>query len=146
MTPPSIHFTTYSSSVEETLALAAELVQSIQGRGIISLEGPLGAGKTHFVKGIAAALEIKEEVTSPTFTLLHSYGANEKRLHHLDFYRLKEEAEAIDLGLEDYFSESLTIIEWGNKFPLLLPPETIRVIIKPRENEVREISYILPHS
>jgi tRNA threonylcarbamoyladenosine biosynthesis protein TsaE len=140
------NLTFLSSNVEETLALAAKLVQSLQGRSIISLEGPLGAGKTHFVKGIAVALGIKEEVTSPTFTLLQSYGAKEKRLHHLDFYRLKEEIEAIDLGLEDYFSENLTIIEWGDKFPFLLPPETIRIIIKPLENEMREISYIFPTS
>lgn len=136
----------YSSSVEETFALAAKLVKSIQGRGIISLEGPLGAGKTHFAKGVAAALGLEDEVTSPTFTLLQSYGLQGRRLHHLDFYRLKEEAEAVDLGLEDYFPEGLTIIEWGDKFPSLLPPETIRITIKPLENEMREISYSLPPS
>jgi tRNA threonylcarbamoyladenosine biosynthesis protein TsaE len=134
-------FTFHSLSVEETFALAAKLVKSIQSRGIISLEGPLGAGKTHFVKGVAVALGLEEEVTSPTFTLLQIYGSKEKRLHHLDFYRLKNEAEAIDLGLEDYFSEGLTIIEWGDKFPLLLPQETIRVTIKPLENNEREISW-----
>ena len=135
--------TFHSSSVEETFALAAKLVKSIQGRGIISLEGSLGAGKTHFVKGVAVALSLEEEVTSPTFTLLQIYGSKEKRLHHLDFYRLKNEAEAIDMGLEDYFSEGLTIIEWGDKFPSFLPPETIHVTIKPLENGIREVSWSL---
>ncbi|MCF7729413.1 MAG: tRNA (adenosine(37)-N6)-threonylcarbamoyltransferase complex ATPase subunit type 1 TsaE [Chthoniobacterales bacterium] len=138
LSKPSIF---YSSSVEETLTIASLLVKSIAGRGVISLEGPLGAGKTHFVKGVARALEIQEEVTSPTFTLLQIYGLENNRLYHFDFYRFNEESEALDLGLEDYFSEYLTLIEWGNKFPSLLPPETIRVIIEPLENGARMITW-----
>ena len=131
----------YSSSVEETFMIAARLVEFIAGRGIISLEGPLGAGKTYFVKGLAVALGIEEEVTSPTFTLLQIYGAKENVLHHFDFYRLNNESEAIHLGLDDYLSEHLSVIEWGDKFPWLLPPGIIRVIIKPLENGVREIAW-----
>ncbi len=123
------------------MTIASLLVKSIAGRGVISLEGPLGAGKTHFVKGVARALEIQEEVTSPTFTLLQIYGLENNRLYHFDFYRFNEESEALDLGLEDYFSEYLTLIEWGNKFPSLLPPETIRVIIEPLENGARMITW-----
>ena len=100
----------YSSSVEETNTIAAQLLQQLGKNSIISLEGPLGAGKTHFVKAIAAAIGIDNEVTSPTFTLLQSYGAPESYLHHGDFYRLQSEAEALDLGLDDYFEEGLTII------------------------------------
>jgi tRNA threonylcarbamoyladenosine biosynthesis protein TsaE len=92
------------------------------------------------VKGVARALEIDEEVTSPTFTLLQIYGSENNRLYHFDFYRFHEECEAADLGLEDYFAKNLTIIEWGDKFPSLLPPETIRVIITPLENGVRTIT------
>ncbi|OHE77089.1 MAG: tRNA (adenosine(37)-N6)-threonylcarbamoyltransferase complex ATPase subunit type 1 TsaE [Verrucomicrobia bacterium RIFCSPHIGHO2_12_FULL_41_10] len=112
---------------------------------VINLEGPLGAGKTHFVKGMALALGIEQEVTSPTFTLLHSYGKSENRLHHFDFYRLKSEFEAIDLGLDDYFSEGISVVEWGNKFPQLLPPATLHITITPLGEYEREFSYYQHH-
>jgi tRNA threonylcarbamoyladenosine biosynthesis protein TsaE len=130
----------YSSSVEETFAIAAHLVGMMEGRGVISLEGPLGAGKTYFVKGVAMALGLEETITSPTFTLLQIYGMRENFLYHFDFYRLNDQSETTHLGLDDYFSEYLTIIEWGDKFPLLLPLETVRVKIKPLQNGLREIT------
>lgn len=134
-------FSRYSSSLEQTEAIAHEIVFLLQGRGVISLEGPLGAGKTHFVKGAARALKINNEVTSPTFTLLHQYGSFPNSLYHLDFYRLNSEGEALDLGLEECFEEGMTIIEWGNKFLNLLPPGTLRVSLSPLENETRKISW-----
>lgn len=134
---PQLH---YSSSIEETFAIARDFITSLGGFGVISLEGPLGAGKTHFVKGAALALGIEDTVTSPTFTLLQSYGKQGNRLHHFDFYRLRNEAEAIDLGLDDYFSEGICIIEWGDRFLNLLPPETWRLTIKPLCEHKREIS------
>ena len=134
----------HATNIKETNTIAAQILQKLGQRGVISLEGPLGAGKTHFVKGVAIAMGLTDEVTSPTFTLLQSYGSCEKRLHHGDFYRLQSEAEALDLGLDDYLAEGLTIIEWGNKFPNVLPQETIRIVIKPLENEVREITVYFP--
>jgi len=134
----------HSSSIEETNAIAARLLQQLEKTSIISLEGPLGAGKTHFVKAIAAAMGVHDEVTSPTFTLLQSYGSPENRLNHSDFYRLQSEAEAFDLGLQDYFSEGLTIIEWGNKFSKLLPQQTIHIVITPLKDETRKIEVFFP--
>jgi tRNA threonylcarbamoyladenosine biosynthesis protein TsaE len=136
----------HATSMEETNAIAAQVFQKLGEKKIVSLEGPLGAGKTHFVKGIALAMGLDDEVTSPTFTLLQSYGSSEKRLHHADFYRLQSEAEAFDLGLDDYFAEGLTIIEWGNKFSNVLPQETIRIVIKPLPEGVREITVYYPTS
>ena len=129
----------HAINIKETNAIAAQILQKLGEKGVISLEGPLGAGKTHFVKGIALAMGLIDEVTSPTFTLLQSYGSCERCLHHGDFYRLQSEAEALDLGLDDYFEEGLTIIEWGNKFPNALPQETVRIVIKPLPGDVREI-------
>lgn len=134
----------HATNIKETNAIAAQLLQKLGNKGVISLEGPLGAGKTHFVKGIAVAMGLTDEVTSPTFTLLQSYGSCEKSLHHGDFYRLQSEAEALDLGLDDYFAEGLTIIEWGNKFPNVLPQETIHIVIKPLPEDVREIAVYFP--
>ncbi|MFI0348689.1 MAG: tRNA (adenosine(37)-N6)-threonylcarbamoyltransferase complex ATPase subunit type 1 TsaE [Chthoniobacterales bacterium] len=136
--PPSKIY--YSSSTEETYAVAYKLLRHLGDQAIISLEGPLGAGKTHFVKGFAIALGLDDEVTSPTFTLLQSYGQEDHPLHHFDFYRVNTEAEAMDLGLQDFFLEGFCIIEWGDKFLNLLPSETWRVRIKPVSEHKREIS------
>jgi len=113
---------------------------------VVSLEGPLGAGKTHFVKALAWAMGITEEVTSPTFTLMHSYGSRELSLHHSDWYRLESEEEILALGLEEYYGEELMIIEWGNKFPGLLPRDVIHIRIEPQPDESRVITCSFPIS
>ncbi|MBX9742330.1 MAG: tRNA (adenosine(37)-N6)-threonylcarbamoyltransferase complex ATPase subunit type 1 TsaE [Chthoniobacterales bacterium] len=128
-------------SIEETQVIAQQLLSLLKENGVISLEGPLGAGKTHFAKGIAAAFHLEEEVTSPTFTLLQTYGPRERPLHHIDFYRLNTEEEALDLGLEECFEKGITIIEWGNKFLSLLPKGTLRIALRPLDNDAREISW-----
>lgn len=127
-------------TLQETALLAEKLLPAMQKAGVVSLEGPLGAGKTHFVKATAHALGISEEVTSPTFTLLQSYSSGELRLHHSDWYRLESAAEALSLGLEEYYGDGLMIIEWGDKFPEILPPEALRIRIEPMTDESRLIS------
>jgi tRNA threonylcarbamoyladenosine biosynthesis protein TsaE len=126
-------------SLEDTDALAARLLPLFQRAGIVSLEGPLGAGKTHLVKATARALGITEDVTSPTFTLLQSYGSGERRLHHSDWYRLESEDEVLALGLEDYYGDGLILIEWGDKFPSILPQKTLRIRIEPMPENSRRI-------
>ena len=88
--------------------------------------GDLGAGKTHFVKGIVAGAGIPPAAaTSPTFTLLHEYTGGRLPVFHFDFYRLESAAEALALDLDEYLDgPGLTIIEWADKFPELLPPGT----------------------
>ena len=130
-------------SLEETATLAAFLLPTLMNAEVVSLEGPLGAGKTHFVKALALALGITVEVTSPTFTLLQSYqghGEGELQLHHSDWYRLESAKEALALGLEEYYGEGLMIIEWGDKFPEILPPGTLRIRIEPQPDESRLIT------
>ena len=129
------------SSTQETAALAMELLPLLRRAGVISLEGPLGAGKTHFVKAVAKALGIPEDVTSPTFTLLQSYGSGESRMHHSDWYRLVSEAEVLALALDEYYGEGVMFIEWGDKFPAILPPRTIRIRIEPQSDESRLITW-----
>ena len=87
-------------------------------------------------------LGITEDVTSPTFTLLQSYGSGDQRLHHSDWYRLESEAEVIALGLEDYYDDGMMLIEWGDKFPALLPPGTLRIRIEPALEGSEEIRTI----
>ena len=126
-------------SIQETAAIAIELLPLMLKSGVVSLEGPLGAGKTHFVKATALAMGITEEVTSPTFTLLQSYGSGENRMHHSDWYRLESESEVLALGLEDYYHDGLMFIEWGDKFAGILPPGTLRIRIEPQLVRTEEI-------
>lgn len=102
--------------VDGTYKLAAELADELNGGEVILLNGELGAGKTTFTKGLAKALDVEEEVTSPTFTILNSYDSGRLKLNHLDMYRIDSEDELAELGIEDCFDgESVTVIEW-NKF------------------------------
>ncbi len=106
---------------EETQALGARFAAALEPGTVLSLEGTLGAGKTQFVKGFAAALGHSGEVSSPTFTLVHEYSGRVP-LAHFDWYRLEDESAVIGLGWDDYLAGGETLlVEWGDKFPDLLP-------------------------
>lgn len=99
---------------------------TVRAGTVIALVGNLGAGKTHWTKGFAAALGSLEDVTSPTFGLVHEYHGGRLPIFHLDFYRLESAAELIALGWDEYLDQDGVIIaEWGDKFPEVLPPDTI---------------------
>ncbi len=111
----------------ETQALGARFAAALEEGAVLSLEGTLGAGKTQFVKGFAAALGHEGEVSSPTFTLVHEYAARVAMVH-FDWYRLEEAADVIGLGWDDYLAGGETLlVEWGDKFPELLPPGVWRL-------------------
>ncbi len=122
-------------NVEETYALAKRIADMLQGGEVILLNGDLGAGKTTFTKGLAKALGIEDEVTSPTFTILNVYEDGRLKLNHLDMYRVDSADELAELGIEDCFDdESVTVIEW-NKFERF-DGEVIEINITPTgENE-----------
>jgi tRNA threonylcarbamoyladenosine biosynthesis protein TsaE len=108
-------------SVAGTLAMGERVVEMLSPPPkLIVLRGDLGAGKTTLVKGIAAALGAAEaeDVTSPTFTLVHEYRGAKVRLFHLDLYRLETERELLTLGLDEMAEEpdALVLVEWGEKF------------------------------
>lgn len=116
-------------SPEETRALAAELAAELGPGSVLALHGDLGAGKTCFIQGFAAALGITEPVTSPTYTLIGEYEGR-LRLHHIDLYRLSGPQEALGLGLEEYFDAGgITAIEWAERADGLLPPGVLHIRI-----------------
>ena len=118
-----------SYSTEDTMALAAKLGTKLQGGEILALEGDLGAGKTHFVKGLAKGLGAEDSVTSPTFTLLHLYEGR-LSLAHFDVYRLPFPEAFEELGYEEYFSGSgVTAIEWSDLIAPFLPAEYLQIKI-----------------
>ena|SRR5689334_3035021 len=99
---------------EETRAIAATLAPLLQPGDAMMLKGPLASGKTAFVQELVAALRSKAEVTSPTFTIAQFYPLHEGTFLHIDAYRLSSVAEFRDLALEDFMSESITAVEWGD--------------------------------
>ena len=107
-------------SVEGTLALGETLAEILRPPMLVILRGEVGAGKTTLVKGIAAALgaAVEEDVTSPTFTLVHEYESEKVHLFHLDLYRLETEEQIAVLGLEEMLAEpnALVLVEWGERF------------------------------
>ncbi len=107
-------------SAEETIALGRTLAELLAPPKLVLLRGDLGAGKTTLVKGIAAAFEAaaEEDVTSPTFTLVHEYRGPRANLYHIDLYRIDTPRELETLGLDDLRDgSSVLLIEWGDKFP-----------------------------
>lgn len=103
----------YSKSEEDTALLALALSKVLQGNEKIILEGELGAGKTTFTKGLAKALGVEEEITSPTFTIMNQYLSGKFPIYHLDMYRIEKEEDIYELGIEDEIDNGITIIEWN---------------------------------
>lgn len=123
-----------SHSNEETGTMGRDIASTLTSGAIYCLQGELGAGKTTLVKGIAEGLGISDEITSPTFTLMNIYNVKNhptvKNLVHIDTYRLKDEQELLDIGVEDYLGEPgiVTIIEWPEKIAGLLKDKKIVTI------------------
>ena len=114
-------FTTYSE--QETIELGIKLAGQVNAGDIICLDGRLGAGKTHLVKGLAKGMGIDEkQVHSPTYTLIHEYVEGEIPLYHFDCYRMESEKEALEIGAEEYFyGVGVSIVEWPDRIRSLIP-------------------------
>ena len=112
----------------EMIALGFEVAAGLRSGDVLALVGSLGAGKTHFCKGVVRGLGGDAgQVTSPTFTLVHEYSRDCRLpVYHFDWYRLDSPAELIAIGWDDYLDESdgVMLIEWADKFPNLLPPDS----------------------
>ncbi len=118
----------YSASPEETRAIAAQLAERHGPGEAVLLFGDLGAGKTTFVKGYCAALGVPDQITSPTFTLMHVYRGDRIVIYHFDFYRLESPAAIAALGVEEYFDDDgICLIEWPERALPLLPPDAVQV-------------------
>ena len=130
-----------TASEEETVSLGERLARELPARGVVLLIGNLGAGKTTLTKGIARGRHAAEpdEVSSPTFTLIHEYGSP-TTVYHIDLYRLDEPRQVATLGLEDIFDrDALVLIEWGERFPGLMPPTRTEIYLRAIGENEREI-------
>lgn len=125
-------------SAEETIELGRQIAEKLPRRAVVLLIGNLGAGKTTLAKGIISGLgaAAPEEVSSPTFTLIHEYG----RVYHIDLYRLDRPEELATLGLDEIFDrDAIVLIEWGERFPQLMPPDRIEIRLRAGPEDTRVI-------
>lgn len=129
-----------TTSPEETMELAQRLGERVWAGAVLTLEGDLGAGKTHFTKGIAKGLEVKKIVSSPTFTIIKEYKGR-LPLYHMDVYRVCDGDE--DLGFDEYFyGEGVSVIEWASLIKEQLPSERLEVEITHQGEFGRKIVFI----
>jgi tRNA threonylcarbamoyladenosine biosynthesis protein TsaE len=133
-------------SPEETIAFGRTLAELLAPPKLVLLRGDLGAGKTTLVKGIAVGFEAAEEedVTSPTFTLVHEYRGPRANLYHIDLYRIDTPRELETLGLDDLRAErdSILLIEWGEKFPRLLRERDVEISLERESESGRRIGIV----
>ncbi len=128
------------SSIE---SVAAEFLSKTEGKKVFAFYGQMGAGKTTFIKELCKLQHVVDEVTSPTFAIINEYltEANEA-IFHFDFYRLKNNQEAVEIGAEDYFySGDICYVEWPEIVEDFLPEDTLRVDILEVDGKIREISF-----
>jgi tRNA threonylcarbamoyladenosine biosynthesis protein TsaE len=128
-------------SEDETAAVGRELAATLSAGDVVLLYGDLGAGKTAFVKGLAEGLGVsRDEVSSPTFTLIQEYRGGRLTLFHVDLYRLDDRREVEELGLDEITAEGVLAIEWAERYPRP-PREAIRVRIEHAGDAERRVTY-----
>ena len=132
-------------SAEETTQLGRQLAQELEAGGIVLLRGDLGAGKTTLIKGVAEGFQAAsaEDVTSPTFTLIHEYRGPEVSLYHIDLYRIDTQRELDTLALDDLMdARSILLIEWGEKFERFVRERNAEIAIEHLGGDHRRISFL----
>jgi len=130
------------NSITELTLVADQLLTFANGDNFFIFEGEMGAGKTTFIKAFCEAIGIKDVVSSPTFSIVNEYESETGPVYHFDFYRLKSQQEAYDIGYEEYFySGNYCLVEWPTKVEDLLPEKYIKVEIEITGNEQRKFTF-----
>jgi tRNA threonylcarbamoyladenosine biosynthesis protein TsaE len=125
----------------QLLEVAQRIIDFAQKQKIFLFYGEMGAGKTTLINSICKCLGVKENTSSPTFSIVNEYKITNNSIFHFDFYRLKSQNEALDLGYEEYFySGAYCLVEWPEKIPDLLPENYLKVEIEVMDDTKRKIS------
>ncbi|HVA97199.1 MAG TPA: tRNA (adenosine(37)-N6)-threonylcarbamoyltransferase complex ATPase subunit type 1 TsaE [Candidatus Acidoferrales bacterium] len=141
---------TITSSFKETQQLGLDFAKTFKGGEVLALYGDLGAGKTTFMQGLAKGLGITKNIISPTFIIMRTYKTGLKNkdlrlknLYHLDLYRIENESQAVDLGLEEIMGdpENVVAIEWPDKVENLLPEKRINIYFEYLGDDTRKIRF-----
>lgn len=134
--------TIITKSPEETKKIGKDISRLVKPGDLIAFYGELGAGKTCFIQGVSEGLEVKDYVTSPSFTIINEYQGKIS-VYHFDLFRLNDIEEILELGYEEYFyGNGLTVIEWANKIEKLLPKDHLKIDIKFKDCYKRRISFV----
>ncbi|MGZ3872173.1 MAG: tRNA (adenosine(37)-N6)-threonylcarbamoyltransferase complex ATPase subunit type 1 TsaE [Mucilaginibacter sp.] len=129
------------TSTSQLPAIAAEIISFAKNARIFLFYGDMGAGKTTLIKSLCGYLGTNEPVTSPTFSIVNEYIGTKAKIYHFDFYRLKNESEALDMGYEEYFySDAYCFIEWPERITGLLPDHYVSVNIKVTGENSRQVT------
>jgi len=137
-----MNLTITTKSPEETKILGEEVGKLAKPGDLLAFYGELGAGKTCFIQGISQGLEVKDYVTSPSFTIVNEYQGK-IHIYHFDLFRLDHAEDILELGYEEYFyGEGLTVIEWAEKIECFLPKEHLKIDINFKDYYQRKISFI----
>ena len=131
-----------------TIHLAAkEVWQQLQQYKVWAFDAPMGSGKTTFIHALCDVLEVKDAVGSPTFSIINQYQTKAgQTIYHLDLYRIKDEEEAIQAGVEDVlYSGELCLVEWPDKTPNLFPPDTIYLRLEVTGSDSRRLTIQVPN-
>ncbi len=131
-----------SSSLEETISFGKKMGKALKAGDVIALSGELGSGKTWFTKGIALGMGIPAEaVTSPSFTLVNEYDGRLFKLFHIDAYRLRDKTDFLSAGLDEYFyRDGIAVMEWADRWPEILPDNTIAIRLSIMDENRRKIT------
>lgn len=128
-------------SLDKIADAAQEFVAQMGHRRVFAFYGGMGAGKTTFIKALCQQLGVKDAVTSPTFAIVNEYGSDIGPIYHFDFYRIKNLAEVMDLGFDDYvYSGHPCLMEWPELIEELLPDNTVSVHIEETDNGMRKVT------
>jgi tRNA threonylcarbamoyladenosine biosynthesis protein TsaE len=129
------------SSLSDLPKIASKIIDFTGNTRIFLFYGDMGAGKTTLIKALCGALGSNDNITSPTFAIVNEYVAEEGKIYHFDFYRLKSQNEALDLGSDEYFySGNYCFIEWPEKIPDILPNNYVKIAIKVMDNGLRQVT------
>jgi tRNA threonylcarbamoyladenosine biosynthesis protein TsaE len=125
---------------------AANLLEAIDINNVFAFHGEMGAGKTTFIHALCEAMEVRETISSPTFSIINQYSTTAgKTVYHMDLYRLKDEAEAVNAGVEDcLYSGNTCLVEWPEKAPGIFPDNTTHITISIIDTNTRKLSTPIP--
>jgi tRNA threonylcarbamoyladenosine biosynthesis protein TsaE len=131
-------------SLDEIKETATSFWKSVKNKTVFAFHGEMGAGKTTFIHALCDLKEVKDVVGSPTFSIINEYvyyeAGMEKKIYHIDMYRLRDEEEAIQAGVEDcLYSDHICLVEWPDKAPKIFPADAIHVHIEALEGQRRRI-------
>ena len=130
---------------EDTQTLGRTLAAGLRAGDVVLLSGRMGAGKSEFARGVARGLGITAAVPSPSFTILNVYDEGRLPLYHFDWYRIGDESELTDMGLDEYIGgDGVCLIEWHERAESLLPETALEVLLFPQDDQCRQIAFI-PH-